>query len=143
MAPDAPEPEPRPAPLPATTPARRILVVEDNEDAAVTMKLVLQRWGHRVEVATDGKQALEMADAFAPEIVLCDIGLPGGMDGYDVARALRAEARFRGVFLVALTGYGGDEDKALATRAGFDAHVTKPASREALKGILAKVGQAD
>lgn len=117
-------------------------MIEDSEDAAATMKIILQRWGHRVEVAHDGRDALETAKRFEPEIVLCDIGLPGDLDGYDVARALRADAQSRSSYLIALTGYGRDEDKALATSAGFDAHVTKPASQEVLRSAIAKASPA-
>jgi len=137
----APEPMPRREPAAATI-SRRILVIEDSEDAAATMKIILQRWGHRVEVAHDGRDALETAKRFEPEIVLCDIGLPGDLDGYDVARALRADAQSRSSYLIALTGYGRDEDKALATSAGFDAHVTKPASQEVLRSAIAKASPA-
>ncbi len=142
---DARAPEPKaPVTRPAaTTHPRRILVIEDSEDAAVTMKLVLQRLGHRVEIAREGREALAMAKDAQPEIVFCDIGLPGDLDGYEVAKALRADARLRSVYLVALTGYGRDEDKARAAHAGFDAHVTKPASHEALKGAIAKAGATD
>ena len=139
LEPDATEPEPTPQAAPAPRAlSRRILVVEDSEDAAMTMKLILQRWGHQVEVASDGSEALATAKRFNPEIVLCDIGLPGDLDGYAVARALRADPQGRSSYLIALTGYGRDEDKALALGAGFDAHVTKPASQEVLRAALAK-----
>jgi two-component system, chemotaxis family, CheB/CheR fusion protein len=139
----APEPKKPVTSAAAPVPPRRILVIEDSEDAAVTMKLVLQRWGHQVEVAREGSDALVMAKQSQPEIVFCDIGLPGDLDGYEVAKALRADAHLRSAYLVALTGYGRDEDKARAAHAGFDAHVTKPASHEALRNAIAQAGAAD
>jgi CheY-like chemotaxis protein len=102
-----------------------VLVVEDNVDGAESVRLLLEAFGHQVVVAHTGADALDVARTARPEIVLCDIGLPGAMDGYAVARALRGEAGSR-VRLVALSGYGQREDKARALAAGFDRHVTKP-----------------
>jgi PAS domain S-box-containing protein len=122
----------RPAP-PASR--RRILVIEDNEDGATTLKEVLELRGNEVRVALDGPGGVALARDFAPEVVICDIGLPG-MDGYAVARALRADPETRGVFLVALTGYARPEDVRRAGEAGFDRHLTKPIVLEALERAL-------
>ncbi len=115
---------------------RRVLVIEDNPDAARSLKLVLEFKGHIVSVAFSGKQALEQARTFSPEVVLCDIGLPE-MDGYQVARALRSDSATRDVVLIALTGYASAEDHRDAMKAGFDHHMAKPADLEALDRILA------
>jgi two-component system CheB/CheR fusion protein len=129
---------PEPAAVSAA-PARplRCLVIEDNPDAAETMALLLELAGHQVEIAHDGAQGLEKARQLRPQAVLCDIGLPGGMDGYDVARALRADPSLAPLFLVALTGYGQEDDQRRALEAGFDVHLTKPADPEALQRLLA------
>jgi PAS domain S-box-containing protein len=130
---EAPDQHPEPA-LEHTGPAR-VLIVEDNEDAAETLRIVLETKGNEVEVAYDGESALEAATSFGPEIVLCDIGLPGGMNGYDVARTLRD--RGQSAFLVAVTGYGRPEDVRRATDAGFDAHLTKPIEVAKIEDLIA------
>ncbi|MFO0609976.1 MAG: ATP-binding protein [Polyangiales bacterium] len=104
---------------------RRVLVVDDNPDALETAALLLELLGHEVRAAANGVEALAVAAEFAPDLVLCDIGLPL-MDGYEVARRLRADPRFAGVRLVALTGYGRDEDAQRSRASGFDAHLVKP-----------------
>lgn len=116
--------------------APRVLLVEDNEDAAEMMCMFLEARGHEVEWVATGRHALESARARAPDIVLCDLGLPDGMSGYDVARALRAEESTKGLRLVALSGYGRPEDRERALGAGFDVHLTKPADRDALISAL-------
>lgn len=113
-----------------------ILVVEDNADAAASLQLLLELMGHRVRVATDGVAALTAARALRPEVIICDIGLPGGMDGYAVARAVRADPSLRAARLVALTGYGQARDRHLAQEAGFDAHMTKPANAATIERFL-------
>jgi two-component system CheB/CheR fusion protein len=138
----APEPADPSAPEDASGRAgearvRRCLVIEDNADAAESMALLLELAGHQVAVAHDGGRGIEEARRFRPEIVLCDIGLPHGMDGYDVARALRADPDLSGVCLIALTGYGQDEDRRRSQEAGFDAHLTKPADLDVLRRLLA------
>lgn len=115
---------------------RRCLLIEDHVDAAESLAMLLEIIGHEVEVAFDGAAGLEKARLQRPEVVLCDIGLPG-MDGYAVARALRAAPETASAFLIALTGYGQDEDRRLALEAGFDAHLTKPVDLEALRRLLA------
>jgi PAS domain S-box-containing protein len=116
---------------------RRILVVEDLPDAATTLRLVLEMAGHTVAVAQDGRAALEQAGSFQPEIILCDIGLPGDLDGYGVARSIRGTPALAAVHLVAMTGFGSAGAKEEALRAGFAAHLTKPVSPEALQELIA------
>lgn len=113
---------------------RRVLVIEDNEDVADTMREMLTMDGYVVEVAATGPAGVETARRFRPEIVLCDIGLPG-MDGYAVARALRADPAMS-ARLIALTGYGREDDQARARAAGFDLHVTKPVDPKTLAALL-------
>jgi two-component system CheB/CheR fusion protein len=117
---------------------RRCLVIEDNVDAAESLALLLELAGHETEVAFDGVAGVEKARGFRPEVVLCDIGLPGRLDGHGVARAFRADPELRQAFLIALTGYGQEEDRRRALDAGFDAHLTKPADIEELKQLLRK-----
>jgi CheY-like chemotaxis protein len=120
-------------------PPRRCLVIEDNVDAAESMALLLSLDGHETEVAFNATEGLEKARRFHPEVVLCDIGLPGPMDGHGLARAFRADPGLRGAYLIALTGYGQEEDRLRALEAGFDAHLTKPADLEVLRRLLAGV----
>jgi two-component system CheB/CheR fusion protein len=117
-------------------PRHRVLVVEDNVDAAETLCEMLRLWDHDVEVAHDGPCGLERARTFRPDVILCDIGLPG-MDGYAVARALRADPTSASVFLVAVTGYASPEDARRAAGAGFDLHLGKPVPIEVLEEVLA------
>jgi PAS domain S-box-containing protein len=117
-------------------PCRRILVVDDNADAANTLAQFLGMTGHEVRTAYSGPVALEVARAFRPEVVLLDIGMPG-MDGYEVARRLRREPGLERVLLLALTGYGHDEDRRLSRAARIDHHLVKPVEPEALKALLA------
>jgi PAS domain S-box-containing protein len=113
----------------------RILVVDDNADAADSLKLLLQLDGHRVEAALSSAEALERVRSFKPEIVLLDIGLPD-MDGYEVARRIRAVPEHARVQLIALTGYGQAEDKERAKASGFDDHLIKPVDYSALQQAL-------
>ncbi len=117
-------------------PGRRVLVIDDHADAAESLRVMLQLCGHAVEVALSGKDGIEMARAFLPEVVLCDLGLPH-LDGLGVAEAIRADPALRGVRLIAITGYSGPEDVERALRAGFDAHVTKPADPQHLLQLVA------
>jgi CheY-like chemotaxis protein len=117
--------------------ARRVLVIEDKPDAAESMRLLLEAFGHRVAVAHTGRAGLAVAAQFHPEVVLCDIGLPKGMDGYAVARALRQDSATAGTYLIALTGYGQEEDQRRSRDAGFDLHLTKPVDPRALERVLA------
>jgi signal transduction histidine kinase/DNA-binding response OmpR family regulator len=119
-------------------PARgaRVLIVEDNMDAAETLTDILHLWGHDVRVALSGPAALEEAPRYHPEVVLLDIGLPG-MNGLEVARRLRAQPELQAALLVALTGYGQDEDRRRSEEAGFDLHLTKPVDPKQLQRLLA------
>jgi PAS domain S-box-containing protein len=117
----------------------RILVIEDNRDAAESMKILLGLVGHRVETASSGAAGVEAARAFHPHVVLCDIGLPGGMDGYAVARTLRQEPAVASAHLIALTGYAQENDQRCASEAGFDRHMTKPVDFDELQAVLASL----
>jgi PAS domain S-box-containing protein len=114
--------------------SRRILVIDDSADSAESLGMLLTMMGHQVRTSLDGKEALEVATDFRPEVVMCDIGMPG-MSGFELAPRLRgqlgSEAR-----LIALTGYGSDEDRRRTQAVGFDAHLVKPVDLEALRGIL-------
>jgi PAS domain S-box-containing protein len=114
---------------------RRILVVDDNVDAATSVERLLRLWGHEVQSAFNGPDAIEKARAFRPEIVLLDIGMPG-MSGYEVARSLRAQPEFDGVVITALTGYGQAEDRRRSQEAGFNHHLTKPPDPNALAALI-------
>ena len=140
-------PRARPARPPARRPkvparACRVLLVEDNADSAESLRTLLELSGYTVEVATDGPSALAAARTFRPEVVLCDIGLPGDMDGYALASALRRGTDGR-PYLIALTGYGQPADRDRALEAGFDRHLTKPADPAALRRMLEDIGRAD
>ncbi len=117
---------------------RRVLLVEDNPDAAETMTELLELWGHRVRAVHDGTGALDAVEAFRPDVVLLDIGLPG-LDGYEVARRLRATQNGERPFVVALTGYGDAGHRRRAAEAGFDFHMVKPVDTGALRSLLAAV----
>ena len=115
----------------------RILVVDDNQDGADLMAVLLKMQGHAVEVANDGVSALKSAAAFDPDVVLLDIGLPG-LDGYAVAKQLRDTATRRPPCLIAMTGYGTDEDRRRTQEAGFDHHIVKPIEPADLHALLAR-----
>jgi CheY-like chemotaxis protein len=115
--------------------AQRVLVVDDNRDAADSLGMVLRMLGAHVDVVSDGPSALEAFDAKAPEVVLLDIGMPG-MDGYEVARGIRARDPARRTAIVALTGWGQDTDRRRARDAGFDHHLVKPADMGVLQRLL-------
>jgi PAS domain S-box-containing protein len=114
---------------------RRILVVDDNRDATESMRMLLTAWGHDVRTAHDGASALQVASEFQPEFVLLDIGLPG-MDGYEVARKLQDLPGTRNAILVAMTGYGQEEDKLRSMASGFARHLVKPADPQKLRGLI-------
>jgi two-component system CheB/CheR fusion protein len=117
---------------------RRVLIIEDNVDAADCLREALELNDHEVEAASTGPEGLEKAHRFKPDVVLCDIGLPG-MDGYEVARAFRSDEALKGIFLVALSGYAGTKDLERAADAGFHRHLAKPLSIERLEDLLANV----
>jgi signal transduction histidine kinase/CheY-like chemotaxis protein len=129
---------PRPGPAPARArpgAARRVLIIEDNEDTAATLKEVLEIEGHEVRVESDGPNGVEAAFRFRPDVVLCDIGLPG-LSGYEVARRLRSAPEVS-ARLVAVTGYSSPEDVREAAEAGFHHHVPKPADLDQLARLVA------
>jgi signal transduction histidine kinase/CheY-like chemotaxis protein len=113
----------------------RVLVVDDNADAAMTLAEAVRLDGHEVQIAHDGLSALEQAAVFAPEVVLLDIGLPG-IDGYEVVRRLRQIPPLQQSLIVALTGFGQESDRERALKAGFDEHLTKPADLDTIQSVL-------
>jgi CheY-like chemotaxis protein/two-component sensor histidine kinase len=119
------------------TPSRRILVVDDNEDAATSLSVLLKLTGHDAMIATDGTQALQKAVMYQPDVILLDIDLPK-MNGYDVCRAIRKHAWGRSIVMIALTGWGQDEDREKSKTAGFDGHLVKPVDHAALMKLLAE-----
>ncbi len=114
----------------------RVMVVDDNIDAAATLAELLSLTGHTVRVANSGAQAVGVAAQFLPQVMFLDIGMPG-MNGYQTARVLRSDAQHAGLLLVALTGWGGDEDRVKTREAGFDQHLTKPVDLGAVSALLA------
>ncbi|QJW99071.1 response regulator [Frigoriglobus tundricola] len=139
LAPEAPRPAaPNGTARTVRGQSRRVLVVDDNADAAESLSELLALSGHETETAESGPDALVAATRFQPELVFLDIGLPG-MNGYEVARALRAEPGRTGVVLVALTGWGAEEDRRRSAEAGFDFHLTKPVEVGQLDALLAKL----
>jgi CheY-like chemotaxis protein len=128
---DLPAPSKRPTLQAPTSRCLRILVVEDNHDTANTLRVLLECYGYEVTVAYSGTEGVEAAKKVRPDVVLCDIGLPG-MDGYAVARALRKSPETADARLIAVTGYGREEDKKLAFESGFDKHMLKPVHPEKL-----------
>ncbi len=118
---------------------RRILIVDDNRDAAISLGMLLELSGYKIETAYDGSGAIDVAARFHPHVVLLDIGLPG-LDGYEVARRMRREPWGKQVTLVAVTGWGQAEDRERSRDAGFDAHLLKPVDHDALVKLLAEIG---
>ena len=119
----------------------RIMVVDDNRDAADTMGMLLEGLGHDVVLAYGARQALEIAAGNTQDVFLLDIGLPD-MDGTALARALRAEPRYRNAMLVAVTGYGQDRDRHTTRDAGFDHHLIKPAHIDDINALLCQRSQS-
>lgn len=117
------------------TVARKVLIVDDNADAAEMMAMLLSSCGHEVQTAGDAESSLRIANEFIPDVILLDIGLPG-TDGYTIARILRRDPRFQKCMLIALTGYGSTRDRELSTEAGFDHHIVKPAQVDHLLQLL-------
>jgi CheY-like chemotaxis protein len=115
---------------------QRVLVVDDNEDSASSLAMLLKFLGTEIKVANDGPSALEILPSYRPDIVLLDIGMPG-MDGLAVARRIREQPEFDSTILIALTGWGQPEDRDRTREAGFDHHLVKPADIATLKSLLA------
>ena len=117
---------------------KRILVVDDNRDAADSLAMLLRTLGAEVQVAYDGLEGLKAFQAHEPAVVLLDIGMPG-MDGYEVVRRLRDRSKGKHVPIVALSGWGQEDDRRRAREAGFDHHLVKPANIDALQGLLSSL----
>jgi signal transduction histidine kinase/ActR/RegA family two-component response regulator len=130
-----PESAPPPTALAVATTSQRILVVEDNDDVATSLALCLSLDGHTVTTVSNGLAALEAMPAFAPDIMLLDVGLPG-MSGYEVARRVRQSAGGPDVVIITLSGYGREEDRARSQRAGCDSHCVKPLDAVALRALV-------
>jgi len=118
------------------THASKILLIEDNIDTAESLKMALEFLGLAVEIAFDGPQGIEAVRRFQPQLIICDIGLPSAMDGFAVARTIRADPTLKNIKLIALSGYGQEKDKIKAKEAGFDQHLTKPIDLTELEKIL-------
>jgi len=118
-----------------SSPAQRVLLVDDNADAVESMEILLQAFGYEVETALHPDLALARLDTFAPAAAVIDIGLPG-MDGYQLATEIRRRLAGKPMRLIAFTGYGGAEDIARAKAAGFDAHLVKPVEIDRLLAVL-------
>lgn len=117
----------------------RVLIVDDRRDSSFPVQRMLEHEGHEVHVATNGAAGIALAQEIELDVVFCDIGLPNGISGYDVARALRDSPKTGTLFLVALTAYGDEEARRQALSAGFDRHLTKPASLNDIRGILSSL----
>jgi CheY-like chemotaxis protein len=122
-----------------TGPSLNVLVVEDDVDVARTLRALLEILGHRARVVHVGSDAITAALEERPDVLLCDIGLPGGIDGYEVARRFRADASLSSVHLIAVTGWGHSEDRHKALEAGFNLHLTKPVGPDRLEAALSAV----
>jgi two-component system CheB/CheR fusion protein len=118
--------------------ALRVLIADDNRDSAESLGMLLEMSGHEVQLAHDGIQALAMAAEKRPDVALLDIGMPG-MDGYEVAMNIRKAAWGPNVTLIAITGWGQEDNKRLARNAGFDHHLTKPMDSSVLEAILSTI----
>jgi CheY-like chemotaxis protein len=126
---------------PAAGPRRRILVVDDNRDSAETLAMMLQLLNNEVRTAHDGLEAVEVAAAFRPNLILMDLGMPR-LNGYDATRRIRAEPWGRSMTIVALTGWGQDSDRARSHEAGCNGHLVKPVNLAELEKLLAGRGPA-
>jgi DNA-binding response OmpR family regulator len=129
-----PDRQPQPA-----TEKRRILVVDDSPDSADSLAAVLALTGHEAHTAHDGEHAISQAEKLRPQVILLDIGLPR-LNGYETCRWIREQEWGKGMVIIALTGWGQDEDRRLSTQAGFDGHLVKPVDHAALNRLLAAHG---
>lgn len=120
---------------------RRVLIVDDNRDGADSLGLLLRFNGHATHVVYSGKEALASLESFKPDVAILDIGLPE-MNGYDLARHIRAMPQSKAIRLIALTGYGQADDRQRARAAGFDGHLVKPVSLSALEQAMAGTSPA-
>jgi CheY-like chemotaxis protein len=122
---------------PAVQVKRKVLVVDDNADVTASIAMFLQLMGHEVRAANDGENAVRLAEEFRPQTVLLDLGMPG-IDGYEVCRRIRNAAWGRNMRLIAITGWGQDEDRRKSAMAGFDMHLVKPVNPETLGQLLSE-----
>ena len=118
------------------TPTLRVLIADDSKDAADSLATLVQQWGHEPHVAYDGQQALDVAAVSSPHVAVLDIGMPR-LDGWEVARRLRERPGWGLTLLLALTGYGREEDALRSRKMGFDHHLTKPHEPDELRSLLA------
>ena len=132
------KPDRQPPPQPATE-NRRILVVDDSHDSADSLAALLSLTGHEAHTAHDGEHAIAEAARLRPHVILLDIGLPR-LNGYDACRRIREQAWGKDMVIIALTGWGQDEDRRLSSQAGFDGHLVKPVDHAALNRLLAAHG---
>jgi signal transduction histidine kinase/ActR/RegA family two-component response regulator len=140
---EKPKPQPpEPTASEQTGAARRILVVDDNRDSAESLALLLRLSGHETHMAHDGLEAVETAATFKPDVVLLDIGLPK-LNGYDVCRRIRQQPGGNGIVLIALTGWGQDEDRRKSQEAGFNGHLVKPVDHSSLTKLLTEFAPRD
>jgi DNA-binding response OmpR family regulator len=121
--------------VPAHTAPRRFLVVDDNADSTASLAMLLSMEGHQTCTARDGEEALAAAERFQPDVVLLDLGMPK-LNGFDAARRLRQQPRGKEMTLIALTGWGQEEDRKRSRDAGFDGHMVKPVDFDALMSML-------
>jgi CheY-like chemotaxis protein len=118
------------------------LLADDNEDAASSLSMLLELLGHEVQIAHDGLQAAQFAESYRPDLALLDIGMPR-LSGLDVCQRIRQSVWGRSVILVALTGWGQEENRRQTSEAGFDFHLVKPVDLVKLERLLASLGQSD
>ena len=123
---------------PLATTGRRILVVDDNRDSALSLAMLLKMLGNTLQTAFDGAEAVSVAAEFEPEVILLDIGLPK-LNGYEACRAIRAHDQDHRICIIALTGWGQEEDRRKSAEAGFDGHLTKPVEQATLNKLLAEL----
>ena len=116
---------------------RRVLVVDDNEDIALSMSMILKKIGHTVAVANDGEHAVAMAESFRPDVILMDIGMPR-MNGYEACATIRKTEHGKRIHIIAVSGWGQEEDRKKSQDAGFDGHVVKPMEKATLERVIAE-----
>lgn len=141
---DNPMADVTPSPSPALKPAKhtfRILVVDDNQDSALSLAMMLSIMGHETRTAHDGESAVATAETFLPEVVLLDIGLPK-LNGYEVAQRIREKAWGTSMFLIAVTGWGQEEDRQRSAEVGLNVHMVKPVEPSVLEKLLAELRPA-
>jgi CheY-like chemotaxis protein len=118
------------------TPSLRVLIVDDNVDVTRSLAMLCEQMGHKTECAHDGRGAIDAAHRRKPDVILLDLALPGGMDGFEVTRRLRADPALRGVLIIAVTGLSSEEDRQRAREAGVDYHLVKPADPAFIASLL-------